>query len=73
MAAVRSWRPRSLAVETIEEGQVCVEARLVEWPVFSRQREGVLSVVEITKLDAVRARIAHRICQDEVLDFSLAN
>ena len=68
MAPVWSERPRSLAVETIEECQVRVETRLVEWPIFLGEGKGVLSVVKIAKLDALRARIASRVCQDEILD-----
>ena len=68
MAPVRSERPRGLAVETIEEGQVRVETRLVERSIFLRERKGVFAIVEIAKLDALRARIANRVCQDDVLD-----
>src|SRR5574341_1746458 len=68
MASAWSWRPRGLGVEPIEECQVRVETRLVDRPVFIGDGEGVLSVIEIAKLDALRARIASRACQDEVLD-----
>src|ERR1700752_1088568 len=73
MAPVWTERPRSITVEPIKECQLRVDTRLVQWPVFLGESKDVLFVVKITKLDAFRARISHRVCEDEVLDLRSSN
>src|SRR5690242_15437863 len=72
MPPVWSERPRSFAVELIEEGQVRVEARFVERAIFLRERKGVLPIVEVAQFDALGARIAGRGGQNEVLELRAA-
>ena len=58
------WRPSGasghavFAVQAVEEGQVRIEPRLVEWPIDRGERERVFAIVEVAKLDTLRARIA---------------
>ena len=68
MAPVWFQRPGGLTVETIEECEIRVGARLIEWLIFPGERECVFAIVEIAQLDAIRARIAGRVRKDEVLD-----
>src|ERR1700757_4609369 len=68
MAPVRPDRPRRLAVQTIEEGQVSIETRLVERPIYRGERERVLAIVEVTKLDSLGTRITRRVRHYYVLD-----
>jgi len=68
MAPVCCDRPRGRAVQTIEEGQVGIEARLVAGPIRRGERKGVLAVAEVAKFDALRARIASRVDRDDVPD-----
>src|SRR5271157_4853474 len=68
MAPIWAERPRTCAVETIQHCKVSVETRLVKWPIFPGEGKRVLFIVEIAKLDVLRARIVSRVLQDEVLD-----
>src|ERR1700730_1888509 len=68
MAPIWPERPRSLAVETVDEGQVRIETRLVKCSIFPGERKGVFPIVEIAKLDALRVRIASRVFHEDVLD-----
>src|ERR1700757_1963036 len=67
MLPIRSEWPRCFAVQTIEKRKVGIKTRLVERPVDRQERESILFFIQVAKLDAFSARIAHRVCQDEIL------
>src|SRR6201981_2981145 len=68
MATVGFERPRDLAVKTIEERGIGVDAGFEERSVLSGKCKGVLLVVEIPKLESSGSRITHWIRHHEVLD-----
>src|ERR1700757_3212606 len=68
MVSVRPNRPRRLAVQTIEEGQIGIETRLVERSIHRGDRERVFTIVEVAKFDSSGAHIARRVGHHDVLD-----
>ena len=51
MASVRSQRPCRVAVQRVEESQVCIETRLIERSIDVRNRKRIFPIVEIAQLD----------------------